>query len=632
MTWRCRLPPSRWLAVLLALLMAGPLHAAVKVDVAADGLAPAEQRLSQQLVARVLDQLPANLHDQHALQLRLQWRDDLPAHVQGRARGNALSLDRRVLSPLVAAEDAADSTSSNAAWQLAQAALIHELAHALDRAPQGGWSRQSRFLDLAGWQQRALWPGRGRNHFELRSPDRYELHSPAEFFAVNLEHYLLDSDYRCRRPALHAWFVQHIGAVPGQAVATCASTLPFMQAGEQDGLAELLELDPARIYEVDYLLAEGNAQPMSRWGHSMLRLVICAPGRTPGPACRMDLQHHRVLSFRAFVGDVQISNWRGLTGSYPSRLFVLPLHRVVEEYTRVELRGLSSTPLALSQQEIGQLLAQAARLHWSYDGRYYFVSNNCAVETWKLLYEGVPRLDAASLSSITPTGLLRRLRRQEVAAAVPADRQQAIRSGYYFESAASHYALVFDVARKALPLPAKDVEHWLRLPAAQRRPWMEQANDEVLAAMLLLEQAAWRRQELLARDVLKRRLLGGKGVASEVEQFNALMARADVLLAPGNLPAPGYGIPTARERAVLQADATAGAAQVEVQWRALRLQAVSLLPARQQLQMAGVQDNLVFLRQRLRMRYGEDSILPAPPAAADLGEGIEHDGHGFTTH
>ncbi|MGH8055434.1 MAG: DUF4105 domain-containing protein [Stenotrophomonas sp.] len=617
----------------MALLVAGPLHAALVISVQEDGLTPAEQQVSQRLVADVLNELPAAARDQHDLQLRLRWRDDLPAHVQGRARGNELGLDRRLLTPLLAAANAADPRQAEAAaWQPARAALIHELAHALDRSSHGGWSQQPRFLDLAGWQQRPLWPGRGRNNFALRSPDRYELHSPAEFFAVNLEHYLLDGDYRCRRPALHAWFVQHLGDVSALTDVACASTLPFMQAGEQDGLADLLELDPARIYEVDFLLAEGNAQLMSRWGHSMLRLVICAPGRAPGPACRMDLQHHLVLSFRAFVGDVQISSWRGLTGSYPSRLFVLPLSRVVEEYTRVELRGLSSTPLALSRAEVDQLLLQAARLHWSYDGRYFFVSNNCAVETWKLLHEGVPRLDAASLSSITPTGLLRRLREQAIASVAPVDRQQAIRNGYYFESAESHYALVFDVARKALPLPVSSVESWLALPATERRTWMAQADNEVLAAMLLLEQAAWRRQELLARDVLKRRLLSAKGADDALEQFNELMARADVLLAPGNLPAPGYGIPIAHERLTLQADVVAGSEKAGVQWQALRQQAVDVLPAGQRLQMAGIEANLDYLREQLRLRYGSGSALPALSAADDLGNAAGHGANGDKPH
>src|SRR5690606_6910013 len=165
----------------------------------------------------------------------------------------------------------------------------------------------------------------------------------------------------------------------------CDDALPLVAAGEAGAGLQLLALDQARVAGVDYLLAEADASPMSRWGHGMLRLVVCAPGRAPGPDCRLDLEHHLVLSFRAFVDEVQVSNWRGLTGGYPSRLFVLPLAQVVDEYTRVELRDLHSVPLRLAPEEVARLLERAARVHWSYDGRYRFVGNNCAVEAWKLL-------------------------------------------------------------------------------------------------------------------------------------------------------------------------------------------------------------------------------------------------------
>lgn len=496
------------------------------------------------------------------------------------------------------------------AWATARVALVHELAHALDRTGGAGWSKQARFRDIAGWQERPLWPGRGRNHFSLRSPDRYELDSPAEFFAVNFEHYLLDPQFACRRPLLKAWYAEQLGEAPVVGASPCAATVPLMVAGPQEGTADLVELDPARVYQVDYLLAEGNDVLMSRWGHSMLRLVICAPGRPPGPACRMDLQHHLVLSFRAFVGDVQISNWRGLTGSYPSRLFVLPLGQVIDEYTRTELRGVSSVPLALSREEITGLLQQAGQLHWSYDGRYYFISNNCAVETWKLLRDGVPRFGQARLQSITPTGLRDKLQRQQLFATHPLARADAVRGGYYFESAAGHYALVFEQAKAAMALPATDVERWLALPAAQRAPWFGQADDRSLAGLFLLEQAAWRRQELLARDQLKRYLLQGGAGSGAHARFHALMVRAGVLVAPGGVLPEGYGIPVGAERDLARREAAEGAPVVAAQWSALRAEALALLPPEQQAALAGIESNLEYLRQRLRLRYGTSSSLP----------------------
>ncbi|KQO02688.1 MULTISPECIES: DUF4105 domain-containing protein [Stenotrophomonas] len=600
MSAACRRWRRRCWTLLLCAAIAAPVQAALRIEVAADGLSAQELQASRQLIEQVLVRLPTPVRDGQALALRLRWRDDLPSHVAGRARGSELGLDQRLLAALPG--DGADA--STPAWRRAQAALIHELAHALDRSVAGGWSHDARFLDLAGWQVRPLLPGRGRNRFLLRSPDRYELHSPAEFFAVNLEHYLLDADNACRRPALHRWFAAALGPLPAAAEATCASALPFVEAGAQDGMAGLLELDPARVYEVDYLLAEGNGQPMSRWGHSMLRLVVCAPGRAPGPACRMDLQYHRVLSFRAFVGDVQLSNWRGLTGSYPSRLFVLPLDRVVEDYTRVELRGLSSVPLRLRREEIAALLEQAARVHWTYDGRYYFVSNNCAVETWKLLHDGVPRLAGRRLSSITPVGLLRRLERGGDAVPVsPGDRAAAVRAGYYFESDAPRYRQLFEVVHAGLQPPVADVERWLELPPGERRRWMDADDERVLAALLVLEQAAWRRGELRVRDLLKRSLLARGGDAAALERVRGLLAQAGLLLAPGMLAGEGYGLPLERERAVLRRDVAGRTQAAGDERRSLDAALRDLLPEAERARLLGVESNLDHLRQRLRLRY-----------------------------
>src|SRR3546814_5197589 len=93
---------------------------------------------------------------------------------------------------------------------------------------------------------------------------------------------------------------------------------------------------------------------------------------------------------------------------------------------------MQSIPLRVEDTEIAGLLERAARVHWSYDGRYRFITNNCAVETWKLLHDGVPRLAETRLSSITPTGLLRRLARAGVADPTMLDNpDEALRQGYY---------------------------------------------------------------------------------------------------------------------------------------------------------------------------------------------------------
>ena len=581
----------RCAAVLAALLSVPTAQAALQLQLDADGLTPVQALRAAQVLRETPALLPTSWQSRFVAPVSVAWSDRLPDNVHGRTRQGAIALRRELLDTVHPGEPMPRAV---------QAALIHELTHVLDRAPGGGWSYSARWRDLAGWQQRPWRLGRGANAFTERSPDPYERHSPAEYLAVNAEHYLLDPDFACRRPALAAWYAAEIGAGPQ---ARCGDTVPLVQAGDATGEASLLELDPRRVYAVDYLLAEGNDQLMSRWGHSMLRLVICASGRPRGPACRLDLAEHRVLSFRAFVGDVQISSWSGLTGAYPSRLFVLPLNQVINEYTQLELRGLQSVPLALDQDDIASLLERVGQVHWSYDGRYRFISNNCAVETGKLLQEGVPRWGDPGLNRLSPGGLLRRLEREGRAdGTVLDDRREAMRQGYYFPSAQAHYQQLFDVARAELDLPTRDVATWLQLPATQRATWAERGGLRATSALLLLEQAARYREELRAREGLKRALgTAGEGGDSALVALLALLDDAGQLVNPAGLVGgEGYGLPVGEERAAAAAATQRISARGVPAWAQLQEQMRARLPAAQQRELLTIDDTLARLGSRMR--------------------------------
>ena len=600
--------PVRTLAVLAVVcgLCAGPAAAASPGFVLPPELAAGEHAATVQLLEQAQALLPPAWAGALQRPLAFSWRDDLPEGVHGRARGGAIALRRELLDAWMQRDASAGLDDPRARRPLA--AAIHELAHLYDLGRAGRLSADPRLLDLAGWQLAALRPGRrARNDMRDRSPDDYELHSPREYVAVNLEHYLLDPDYACRRPQLAAYFDAHFGRQSPGPAAGCAPGLAFVRdaIGHEQAWREL---DPRRIHRVDYLLAEGNERAMSRWGHSMLRLVVCAPGREPGPDCRLDLEHHLVLSFRAFVGDVQISSWRGLTGSYPSRLFVLPLGQVVDEYTRVELRGLRSVPLALSPGEIEALVTRAAQLHWNYDGRYLFVANNCAVETFKLLHDGVPRLAALRLDSITPNGLLRKLHANGVTAAaeVPADPAEQARLGYWFEPANAHHEALYTVARDELDLSPPDAAAWLALPPDQRAPALQRAGLRAAAALLVLESAALRRQEALARDELKRRWLAQ---SRELHEAGDLVGPLQEFLRLGGAfsrPASwlddvdGYGLPQAAERAVLVSRVQQDAADRQHQAAALEAGIRRLLPPARREALQGTEANLDLIGARLQ--------------------------------
>lgn len=649
--------PRAWWAVLALTALANSSQAELRLTLHHSDLQPAEQAASQALLDEAMAALPPRIIERLDRNVRVRWHDGLTHDVYGSAGGDLVLLNRRLLPALTdgsAATQRTDRPHGSVRRELL-ATLIHEVGHLYDRArlwpteDRQQWafcgqraaslgavglpdlcrgqterrftlSDDPRLLDLAGWPQRVGRRGEREsiNAQAARSPDPYELTSPLEFVAVNLEYFLLDPSYACRRPTLHRYLREHFDWQPAQ-VDDCVAGLPILNAGHDFARTPLVELDPQRVYEVDYLFAEANDAWVSRWGHSMLRLVICAPGRPRGPECRLDLDHHLVLSFRAFVGDVQLSSWDGLTGVYPSRLFVLPLAQVIDEYTKVELRSLASIPLKLQRNEIDRLVERSAEMHWSYDGNYYFLSNNCAVETLKLLRSGTARPELNALDSILPSGLLDILINRGVAdASVLHDPREALRLGYRFDSYRDRYQAMFAVLRERLGLPQEDVEQWLALDAEQRRPWIALADLRASAALLLVEQAALRRHLLLAQEELKKRYLSGRdngdtSLAKADETLQGILANSGYLSRPAELlDGRGYGLPQAREWQRLEQESSQRQARLMQLTETLNEEVRSLLGDARRHELESVEANLAQIGSHLRGLHKAGGGLQLP--------------------
>ena len=603
-------PVRAWLLGCALTLLGTPALAGLQLELQSSGLDPQQTQASQALLDEAMAKLPPRFKQQLDRRVQVSWSDNMPADAYGQATlVSTLQLNRRLLPGLTDGSAAIERTNRphGTVRQELLATVLHELSHIYDRArlwpsrersliarckrQQGTvgkiglpeecrgqaerrftLSDDPRLLDLAGWPQYVGRRGEREQHNGqfVRSPDSYELSSPKEYLAVNMEYFLLDPSYGCRRPALNQYLHEHFGWAPPQN--TCARGLPFINAGSDFARQPLGEIDPERVYEVDYLLAEANQNLVSRWGHSMLRLVICRPGRPRGPDCRLDLDQSLVLSYRAFVNDVQLSSWDGLVGVYPSRLFVLPLGQVIDEYTKTELRSLASVPLKLNREEIENLVRQAAEMHWSYDGNYWFLSNNCAVESLKLLRSGTANPQLNDLDSIMPNGLLAVLKGRGLADTSVLDNpREALRLGYRFDSYRERYQAMFEVLRKQLPIQQQLVEDWLALSAEQRRPLFAQADLRTSAALLLLEQASLRRQLLLAQDEVKQRYLNAAALKDgSVNKADAtlkqMLANSGFLSRPAELlDSKGYGLPQPEEREHLERESK------ERQARLLRL-------------------------------------------------------------
>ncbi|RON02832.1 hypothetical protein BK659_23530 [Pseudomonas brassicacearum] len=649
---------AAWLLAGAVLLLCSTAQASLQLRLKTDGLSPAEQQASQALLDEAMQALPPRFIEQLDRRIDVGWTDEMPGNAYGEASlVSEVDLNRNLLAGLTDGSAATKKTNRphGTVRREMLATVLHELTHIYDRARlwtsaerlliqrctrqnnssgligipdqcRGQIDRRftlsddPRLLDLAGWPQYVGRRGEREQHNRQisRSPDLYETSSPKEFVAVNMEYFLLDPSYACRRPALYRYYQEHFGWAP-PAKDKCAQSFAFLNAGNDFAKQPLGQVDPERVYSIDYLLAEANQNLVSRWGHSMLRLVICAPGRPRGPDCRLDLEYSLVLSYRAFVGDVQLSSWDGLVGKYPSRLFVLPLSQVIDEYTKTELRSLASVPLNLSRNEIAEVVEHAAEMHWSYDGNYFFLSNNCAVESLKLLRSGSNNPQLVGLDSIMPNGLLELLKARGLAdTSVLDDPREALRLGYRFDSFRDRYQAMFEVLKKRLPIKQDKVEDWMALTAAERRPWFQQADLRTSAALLLLEQASFRQQLLLAQNEVKQRYLDARelkngGMDQANQTLKQILANSGFLSRPAELlDRGGYGLPQPNEWKRLESESSSRQKKLQVLTGDLDKEVRALLEPGRAAEIAANEANIKQLGEHLRALHKAAGGLELP--------------------
>lgn len=426
------------------------------------------------------------------------------------------------------------------------------------------------FQEITGWSLLLNGKGlRGKNtSFSLRWADIYEQKSPGEMFAVNMEHFLTDAEYQCRRPSLQRYFSQHFNYLPF-APRTCSDFMKIVDPAFSSPQKALVSIDRKRLYQVHYLLAEGGDSLSSKFGHAMFRLVMCSPKRTEvGPECLKDIQYHIVLSYRASVDTPEVSTLAGLNGSYRSRLFFIPLSQVLEEYNKTELRDLESYPLNLSQEEITRFLERSIETHWSYDGQYYFLSNNCAVESLNLLRSSLLRDELMTATAQTPYGLKDLLSRNQILNETPMkDRPWAVENAFLFLSHEEHLNKALNMLTSYIALNQNmSLQSWLNLAPEKRRdlflahlPQERQSQVKYAAAFLLLESQAQRREESSFQTSILKILNTPNLPQAVLEAVQKIVAlKSGFLESKGQLTTPaqllevGYGLPSPIEHGTMQ--------------------------------------------------------------------------------
>lgn len=305
----------------------------------------------------------------------------------------------------------------------------------------------------------------------------------AAAYATQAAAYFTQPDFSCRRP-LTARVLEKLWQ-RAAAARPCADTLPFLLDTEEGG-RQLRQLSASRVAAVHLLFAGESGTTLSRFGHTSLRLVVCAPQRKQvDAACDEDLFEHVAIGFRATVDDLNISLWKGLTGGYALRLYADPFMKVYGAYTTDEFRSLTSLPLQLSAPERELLLQALSEVHWTYRNDYRFFTQNCASElSWLLrVVSAVADAEPAWLAgaNVRPDRLFARARNSPAfAGAVLDDLEAAERDGFYFPGSAPYYQLALDTLRQRMTsapaaVPAIQFAEFRERDAARRRQLYEPA-------------------------------------------------------------------------------------------------------------------------------------------------------------
>ena len=436
---------------------------------------------------------------------------------------------------------------------------LRDIAHLYDQETKS--SKSALFQNISGWMNKGLLIKKRVNLNSAfdRSPDPEEFKSAEESFAVNFEFFMKDPDFKCRRPSFYKYFSNLLKSSPFDSH-DCQmnhTVTLISESSTSDKPIVTREIDPSRIYQVHYLFAGKGKQMMSRWGHAMFRLVLCAPGRPVGPDCLNDYAYHVVISYRANVEDMHIDYMKGMNGAYASQLFLMNMSEVVDEYTKGEFRDMISLPMKMNQEQITHFTDKLLENYWSYKGRYYFLTNNCATEAMNLLRVAFPENAPMQTANIvTPLGLYSYLIKNNITDVTLLDDQQnAISKGYLFQG-------VNTKLQKSLNLfvNTKEVsfdDFILKLTPNERKIAYQKAID-VSTNQSSTEANALRLEEqiLLSREKLFAKKMGdalfGKTPMPELQGTvleEKILAMKDLFkkLSAANYLAKGYGIPLEEE-------------------------------------------------------------------------------------
>lgn len=368
--------------------------------------------------------------------------------IYGKYNSGKITLSEQLLKHLTPTNQVEFSCKHKNLYKTALSTLVHEYFHAYEETlnKKDKIHNKNSFLTLGFWKLGKR-KSKNFNTYAERSVNNYEYSSKKEFTAVNFEYFLLDSTFKCRRPNLYRAYEKEFNHTPFED--DSCNTVREISYSDTN-VVKSLTLDSKNVREIHFLFASEGQAMMSRWGHSMYKLVLCDPTwelkkcRTRGKSV--------VIGFLAQVSDVGINAMRGVFGDYPSDLIITDLNSMKRQYNRAELRDLESFPLKMTEEQRERFLNHLMRVYWEYSGQYYFFTNNCADEAFKFLQVTYDREDFYKKNIVTPLGIRSFIKKQDLIFDYDFENSKAnAKNGLFYEGFQSKLTKSFNAVKKDFP-------------------------------------------------------------------------------------------------------------------------------------------------------------------------------------
>jgi hypothetical protein len=377
---------------------------------------------------------------------------------------------------------------------------------------------------------------------ELKPDARYlDLHTlfgalnsdPSHEFANLLAALLTDENFNCRFPGYAQYFSSRF-EVEGHK--SCSEAVPFRTvAGDKQ---EVVWINPNNVSEVHLVLAGKGKTFASRFGHIGLRLIVCPEG---GPknseSCDLNVQQHLVLSYRAHIDDFQISNLKGLMGSYDAYLFAHDFIDTYRQYAIGEFREIKSAPLNVSAAERVSLIRAMSQVHWGFSGQYKFFTNNCANLMQRALSTLIPRFKVGDLAEEfwRPDRYFAGIMATDFVNSELLDNlSTAEEGGYYFPSTRPIYEEAFqNLSKLEENFPYASIDEYLK--THPRRKALQLTRSESYKDALIADPRLLESQVLLDGLSLletERRLLGAFANFIDRSEIQKMESQMKNLLSP----------------------------------------------------------------------------------------------------